>query len=63
VNAWRDSRRPSQILDDLCRFRGINCILPKQDETILKIENKIFTLDQYGKPLLSVVKLRIGIFS
>lgn len=48
-NRWRDSRKPSQILADVCKLRNLTCVLPKPGETSLKIENVAFSLDKYGK--------------
>lgn len=48
-NRWRDSKKPSQILTDVCKLRGLNFVPPKPGETTLVVDKTVFSLDRYGK--------------
>ncbi len=47
-NRWRDSRKPSQILADICKLRNLSLTLPNYGESTLVADKTIFTLDKYG---------------
>ena len=48
-NRWRDSRKPSHILADVCKLRNLQYALPKNGDLSLTIDNNVFTLDKFGK--------------
>lgn len=48
-NEWRDSKKPSQILEDVCKFRNLNFTPPAPGETMLIVDKSTFSLDNYGK--------------
>jgi hypothetical protein len=47
-NRWRDSRKPSQILADVCKLRGLNFVTPRPGETTLVVDKTLFSLDKFG---------------
>lgn len=49
INKWRDSKKPSEILENVCKLRNLNYIPPKAGDISLKIDNKVFHLEKYGK--------------
>lgn len=48
-NKWRDSRKPSEILEDLCKKRSIPFEMPTSENPNLKINNKLFNIANFGK--------------
>ncbi|CAF0722705.1 unnamed protein product [Brachionus calyciflorus] len=48
-NKWRDSRRPSQILEDVCRLRNLDFNPPGPGDIMLMIDKTTFNLEKFDK--------------
>uniref|UniRef100_A0AAQ5Z706 C2 domain-containing protein n=1 Tax=Amphiprion ocellaris TaxID=80972 RepID=A0AAQ5Z706_AMPOC len=52
INQWRDQMKPSQILENLARLKGLSKPRTEDNGTSLTFNGKDYTLDQFGNDLM-----------
>lgn len=56
INQWRDQLKPSQILENLARLKGLSNARTEDNGISLTFNGKDYTLAQFGKRLEGIKK-------